>query len=97
MRLYEYIERTPTQERHYLTVKGDAISMFHRRVKELKAVHGIIKQSVTVNQIEVRTNLVAAEWCDLLEADAPGPACEITPVDFITSRTQLKHWEGVTK
>ncbi len=96
MKLYEVIEQTPTRRHQFFTRKSDAMGIYHGTVKILKAVHGIIHQSVTVNAIEVRTNITAAEWCDLLTADAPGPICEVTPVDFITNRTQLRRWEGVT-
>lgn len=96
MKLYEYTERTPRHFRSYHTTKAEALGVFSACVKELKADpdHEFYAPKLTVNMIEVNTNLKAQDWVELLGSDAPGPTMLKTPVDFITSRTELKRWEN---
>jgi hypothetical protein len=47
-----------------------------------------------LNEVQVDTTLRILDWVRLLEADAPGPACSMTPQDRITHRVRLKEWHS---
>jgi hypothetical protein len=77
----------------YVTSKQEALVIFNAQVKKMKAAGGG-NQLAEVYQVEVRTNLVAYDWCRLLESDAPGPTCDLTPVDLVVKSILLKGWQG---
>lgn len=97
MKLYEVKVKPATGHWRtwYRTSKGEATKIFNDQVKALKGQHQPHHALAWLNQVELKTALLAADWCQLLESDAPGPTCDLTPVDLIESRQVLKTWEGV--
>ena len=93
MKLYELIiERTrPIQALkacEYFTASGAAKA----RVTAIKKMLDGAGLRAQLSAVTLRTSLVAADWIKLLEADAPGDRCELTPVDLITDRKELRRW-----
>ena len=104
MIIYEIIGRAPTQTRQYVTTQAIALGLFKGYVTVFK---GDLKNRATpkpgfplpglscgVYKVEIRTDIKALEWCQLLTADAPGLLCELTPTDLIVSRVQLAYWNS---
>ncbi len=105
MKLYELKSRGGGQgidllrRTEYGTSQQWGLAQFNATKKALKALPtpryegtGTKGPSVVLNLVELRTTLVAADWCALLQADAPGIVCDLTPQDLITSRKEVKSW-----
>jgi hypothetical protein len=87
MKLYEVKARrvNGTRQTRYFTRNTDAMRMFREHLDFPGTVH------VQANLVELRTNLVAADWIALLESDAPGmQGVTLVPGELITSRKVLK-------
>jgi len=69
------------RDTYYSTSQAKAMALF-RKHKKWGA-------TVDLYHCEVDTNLKADDWCALLESDAPGTACNMTPQDRITGRTLI--------
>lgn len=84
MKLYEVTSKAPDLsapvllcETCYFTSKQAALVWF-RMAKKLSGLRW-----VRLSQCTVRIDLKAEDWCMLLEADAPGMTCELTPQDLV--------------
>lgn len=85
MKLYEVKARLNgihPFETKYFTSKDEVMKQF-RKMKKRDV------QWINVYLVTVNINLKSADWCKLLEADAPGLSCEVTPQDLITSHVLL--------
>jgi len=89
MNLYEVTSRADkgslsVRETAYLTSRQEAMKIFRELRKSAKT------SWVKLNQVKVRTDIKAAEWCVLLQSDAPGLVCDLVPGDFIVRRHTLE-------
>jgi hypothetical protein len=70
---------------------------FLTSVMELKKRFNTLKKdadtlSLRATEVQVNTDLKVNDWVQLLTGDSPGPVCDLTPVDLITSHTFLRKW-----
>lgn len=88
MKLYEVTSRIAgIRSTFFFTNKTDAMAMFRVEKK------GPYTEWVILHKCIVRTNLSATDWCNLLQADAPGQVCNLTPVDLIVDRELVSTYE----
>ena len=96
MKLYE-VQTTLTkksitcQETYYFSSQSGARRIFNRN-KRLETV-----LRVRFSSVKVDTRLKTEDWISLLESDAPGMTCTMTPIDRITSRQLLAEWVSKPK
>lgn len=85
MNVYEVQYRGKHQVKHtaYFSNKNDAQRYFNVNKRD----EGV--SWTALNLCTVRTDLVLSDWIQLLESDAPGSQCSLTPQDLITHRQCL--------
>lgn len=101
MKLYELKIEAPwepgaamySRRWEYFTASGAAVARVTSIKKSLNGA-GLV---AALNAVTMRTSLVAADWIKLLQSDAPGTYCELTPQDLVTSRKVLRTWEVLAK
>lgn len=89
MKLYELrvglLGLRSLRDTYYFTSRTDALKSFREHKKQHRVVD--------LYQCCVNTNLKAGDWCKLLQSDAPGIHCELTPQDLISNRILIATFE----
>jgi hypothetical protein len=94
MKLYELKSESRPYPNEQSVVRSTeymaSLAEVKKRFNELKKEKGM--SSLQASEVHVQSKLTKEDWVMLLQSDAAGTYCELTPVDFIYSRNPLKEW-----